>query len=163
MPTRLPSIAEPSTNCAKANPVATVVRSLTTTGPVDRRLPDRACEHRRTASGPNEEERLRRRGMPARQVVIDLELARRTGRGATDNACISRGGRRSARTGRPRTPARPVPPLSTVPRSVVPLAPAALDKPATVNSNNAMLELDRIRCRDMMFPPSLAFDPGELP
>lgn len=33
MPYRLPLITLPSTNWAKANPVATVVSSLTTTGP----------------------------------------------------------------------------------------------------------------------------------
>ena len=60
-------------------------------GAGDRRLPDRAREHRRTASRPNEEERLRRRGLPARQVVIDLELSRRTGGGATDDSCSSVG------------------------------------------------------------------------
>ena len=33
MPKRLPVMSLPSTNCAKANPVATVVSSFTTAGP----------------------------------------------------------------------------------------------------------------------------------
>ena len=86
MPYRLPSIADAVDELREGEAGRHGGPLVDDHGPGNRRPTDRARQHRRAAFRANEQDRLQRRGQPARQVVVDLELADGTRGGATEDA-----------------------------------------------------------------------------